>query len=233
MTREAFIRDIWQADRLLAPPRVETDSPYLDTKVLAQALQNADLWLTVKAVEAFDPADFADVAKAQQEALRRAVARFRAVAAEVPAKEPAAPKQAERGREALQHVIAALRAIVLPEWSNALDDLIGNTENWAHHQEWAVKRDSKRLREPLLGTYEAPRLLIHTLDGRFLLDPITRFAAAAEGLVELCLMPSYDSAAVFRVAGQWYLRPFRAGGKQQRWSEETLRKAVHQLLQSA
>src|SRR5436309_9377598 len=149
MTREAFIRDIWQADHLLAPPRDETDSPFLDTKVLAQALQNVDRWLTVKTVEAFDPADFADVAKTQQEALRHAVERFRAVAAEVPHKEPAGPKQAERGHEALQHVIAALRAIVLPEWRKALDELIGDTENWAHRQEWAVKRDSKRLSEPL------------------------------------------------------------------------------------
>lgn len=232
MAREAFIRDVWRADRQAGPQQVQTESGDLDGNALAKALRSADQWLTPKAVEAFNSADFAGVSPERGAALQKAVERFREVAAAVPPN--AAPKrqQAQLGRQRLEELVSALRTIIEPEWVAALENLVRLVETWARNRKWEVKRDTKQLSEALLRVYSVPRLLLHSPEGRLLLDPVTRFAAGAEGLVELCVMPSYDSAKIVYSEGDWHLQPLRATGRRQVLSEGSFVKIVRQLLES-
>jgi hypothetical protein len=86
------------------------------------------------------------------------------------------------------------------------------------------------LHEPLLGAYSAPRLLIHTLEGRLLLDPVTRFAAGAQGLVELSVMPSYDSVRITRANGAWDIQPDPPDDPSRQWTEEAFVTTVRESL---
>ena len=232
MAREAFIRSVWRAHRLLVAPRVSVDSPYLDPERVAKVIAKADVWLTPNLLEDFKPQDFADASPEQRAALQRAVEQFQEIARQVPPSGPAPKRQARLGRRYLLTVIEVLRQILLPEWLGALEKLCGEVEEWATRRDWAVKRDKKQLSEPLLGDYSAPRLLIHTLEARLLLDPITRFAAGAEGLAELCVLPSYDSAQILRHRNRWYIRLPDADSRSQMLSEATFVKTVRQLLKS-
>jgi hypothetical protein len=51
MARDEFFRDIRRAVSFMAP-RVETDSPFLDTNYIERMLRGADLWLSQKVVTA-------------------------------------------------------------------------------------------------------------------------------------------------------------------------------------
>jgi hypothetical protein len=235
MAREDFIHNLRLADLSLSPhpPRVSADSPYVDVDEFARALVRGDPWLTPKLLEGFAPDDFSDLAPKQQKDLKQAVDRFLAIAQKVPSAGPATREQAERARPQLERIIAIVGETVLAEWKAALEELIQKVETWSRHQDWAVKRDTKRITEELLGTYDAPRLLIHTLDGRLLLVPVTRFAVGCDGLVEFCVMPSFDSASIVRSKNVWYLQPLRPQGRRAVFSEETFVKTARDLLQNA
>jgi len=230
MAREQFIHDLWKADRHLAPAQVEADSPYRGVLAVAKLLQRADLWLTPRVVDSYRPEDFSDLPPERQEELRLAVEGFRQVVASVSPRAPATPEQAQQGREHLEKVISALREGLLREWGAALEKLVGDAETWSSRQEWGTKRDPKQLQEPLLGSYTAPRLLIHTLDGRLLLDPITRFAVGVEGLVELCVIPSFDSVRITRGESGWDIHPDSPDEPSRKWSEEAFVNTVRELL---
>lgn len=230
MAREEFIRDIWRADRQLAPAQVQTDSPYVQPNVVAWVLRRADLWLTPKVVESYRPEDFLNLPPNRQDELRLAVEGFRRVAEAVPSRSPATPEQSAQGRRHLETVIAILRDLLLPEWVGALERLAQEAETWSQRQDWGVKRDPKPLHEPLLGIYSAPRLLIHTVEGRLLLDPVTRFAAGAEGLVELSVMPSYDSVRLTRANGTWDIQPDPPDEPSRPWAEEAFVTTVRESL---
>ncbi len=233
MAREEFIHRVWSAADQLAFPRGETGSPHPDRYTPTKGVARPQLWLTPKTLNGFNSEDFTDLPEEKQKELREAVGRFQEFAAEVSPEARVTRDQARRGRELLEQVLALVREVLLPAWGAALDELVDQVTTWSRHQDWAVKRDTKRVRETLLGAYEMPRLLIHSPDGRLLLDPITPFAGAADGLVELCVMPSYDSAKLIHLKDHWYLHPLSAEGRRQPLSEKTFRKAVQYLLQTA
>src|SRR5436309_508313 len=107
MAREEFIRDVWRAHRQFFPPQIQTDSSRSDAHAWARALLNADLWLTPKSVEAFDPVDFADLPPALRNRLGQAVDRFRQVAATVAPDGPATNEQAQLARGHLEELISS------------------------------------------------------------------------------------------------------------------------------
>jgi hypothetical protein len=119
---------------------------------------------------------------------------------------------------------------VRDEWVEAVEKLITEAEGWARRREWTTKRDAKRVEEDRLGPYTVPRLLVHAVFGRFVLDPVCRFVPGAEGLVDFYVMPSWDSLTIVRDRGLWYLHLDHGDRVERRpWTEEVFAETVHRL----
>jgi hypothetical protein len=122
---------------------------------------------------------------------------------------------------------------VRDEWVAAVEGLIGDAETWSHKQDWATRRDAKPIVEDRLGPYIVPQLLIQGTFGRLLLDPVARYIVGAEGLVDLFLIPSYDSLMIARYPEGWFLVPEDAEGPRVPWSEASFVEAALRLARSA
>ena len=122
---------------------------------------------------------------------------------------------------------------VRDEWVAAVEQLVRDAEGWAQKQEWAVRRDVKTVREDRLGQYTVPRLLIHSTTGRLLLDPVVRYVPGAMGVVDLYVLPSYDSVMISRTDEGWHLHPIDPNGIPQAWSERAFVETAQQLMATA
>src|SRR4051794_19175368 len=98
---------------------------------------------------------------------------------------------------------AELRA----EWLDRLSGLTSLVGGWAEELDWSTRRIEKMMKDSRLGSYKAPALMMQKGATRVLLDPITRFAPGADGVVDLYLMPAYDDiASLYFVDGEWRLQ---------------------------
>ena len=120
----------------------------------------------------------------------------------------------------------------LDEWLADVQAVIEQARDWAEQQGWATRQDQKRITEEAFGTYEVPVLLIHTPQGRLLLDPIARHIVAAEGRIEFCAMPSYDSEVLIKVKGKWSFVPTAHTPSRLPWSEKSFQQVAHELLKT-
>lgn len=96
--------------------------------------------------------------------------------------------------------------VLKDQWLSRLSDLVDLVDRWAQQWGWSTRRIEKKLRDSEIDPYEAPALLMQFETARVLLEPITRSAPGAEGVVDLYLMPAYDDIAtlVFQ-DGAWYM----------------------------
>lgn len=122
---------------------------------------------------------------------------------------------------------------VRDEWVAAVEQLVRDAEAWSQAQGWACRREQKTVTEDRLGEYSAPRLLIHSPDGRLLLDPIARHVPGALGVVEFCALPSYDSVRIARTEAGWGLYPDGASDRPRPWSETAFLESARRLYESA
>lgn len=116
-------------------------------------------------------------------------------------------------------------------WIAELKSVVDQAEQWSRRQGWAVRRDSKPITEPMLGTYTVPVLLIHTPQGRLILDPIGRDIVGAEGRVDLCVMPSYDPVPLIKGDHGWEFWSPKSQSPGRSWSEADFVAVAQQLLQ--
>ncbi len=122
---------------------------------------------------------------------------------------------------------------VRDEWLDAVEKIMQDVEAWSRKQDWALRRDPKVVEEDEIGEYTVPRLLIHTIDGRLLFDPITPFVSGGStGLIELCVMPSYDSIKIVRLEDGWKMLPEKGDGEFVPFTEETFVETVRRLLKT-
>jgi hypothetical protein len=230
MARDTLLQSVRAAVRFAAFT-VDTDNPYTNPKDLEARLGGAATWLTPQSVEGFRAQDFRDVPPEQQTRLREGVERFLGVAKEVPPKAPATREQIRAALPPFMQVVTTLKAIVLNEWKAAVEQLIRDAERWSSSRGWATKRDEKEVAEDFLGTYTLPRLLIVKDASRLVLDPAARFVPRAAGLVDLAVLPSYDSVNITRVDGGWYVGP--VGGGRRKWSERAFVRIASELSKAA
>ena len=116
-------------------------------------------------------------------------------------------------------------------WVAELMSIVDQAEQWSRRQDWAVRRDSKPITEPMLGTYTVPVLLIHTPQGRLILDPIGRDIVGAEGRIDLCVMPSYDPAPLIKGDHGWEFWSAKSQSPGRCWNEVDFVAVAKQLLQ--
>ena len=69
-----------------------------------------------------------------------------------------------------------------------------------------TRRIEKRLDDSGVGTHKVPALLLQEDTVRVLLEPVSRRAPGAEGVVDLYLMPAFDDiATLYFYDGGWQL----------------------------
>jgi hypothetical protein len=107
------------------------------------------------------------------------------------------------------------------EWVSDVDSIVEEAKLWAEARGWATKIDSKTISEEMIGTYEVARLLVHSPDARFLVDPIARFIVGGHGRIDLCVMPSYDGVPLVKTDEGWKFFPWNNGGQPLDWSEQS------------
>lgn len=122
---------------------------------------------------------------------------------------------------------------VRDEWVAEVERFMDEAEAWSKEKGWGVLREPKTIDDDRLGSYTVSRLLIHDTFGRLLLDPIERFIVGAGGLIEFCVIPSYDWVRIVRTDHGWELHPDAAEAPHQPWSRETFVDTVRRLSERA
>lgn len=232
--REEFILDVRRAATMLQKPNVQADSNGIDTDAIEKILHGAALWLTPKVVEHYRPQDFSAWAKDYQDRLHAAVERFREIAQQVPPDKPATYEQFTEGSRRFRELIDVLGAMVLVEWVHALEEIEGQAEKWSREAGWRSRRVTKEISETLLGSYQAPQLLIFAEPNLYVLDPIARFIPGGQGSFDLAVQPSYHTSSLYRDdSGKWYVHlEIRNGvskGTRVEWSQDAFRQCVEEL----
>jgi hypothetical protein len=101
---------------------------------------------------------------------------------------------------------ALRRAKAIHGWLTMLTSLIGSVEAWTKKLGWSSRRIEKPMEDSEVGKYVAPALLLQEETTKVLLEPITRSAPGAEGVVDLYLMPGYDDiASLYYYKNRWNL----------------------------
>ena len=206
---------------------MQTSGTELDAGSTSSTAGTAALWLTSRAVEGFDANDFNDLPEAERDELQNSVTAFRHLADTIPPQSPPTDEQYRNGLNLLQRIFSIVRKPILDEWSDSVEQLISEAEEWARERGWSSRRESKTVRERLLDTYDLSQLLIQINGSTLLLDPIVRFVPGALGVADLALVPSYHSVRIPRREDGWHLHidPDRRGGgeSQSLWKRGVLR----------
>lgn len=114
-------------------------------------------------------------------------------------------------------------------WVSEVDSILAQASHWAESRGWGTKIDSKTLSEEMIGTYEVPRLLVHSPEARFLFDPIARFVVGGAGRIDLCVIPSYDGVPLVKTDQGWKFFPRDKDGQSLDWSEESFARICGDL----
>lgn len=108
MSKSDFLANFRRARNLFVHGRASTDSRNLDPAAQMRAITRAAIWLTPKAVEGFDAADFPELGPARQTQLADAVREFESVARQVPPGALASDGQIHQAGEALRQMLEIL-----------------------------------------------------------------------------------------------------------------------------
>lgn len=193
MAKEIFIDNLRTAARWLPRPTVNSELGKRADAHLASVLYSADVWLTSRSVDGFDPADYEDWPKREREQLAKDVADFLAIAMQVPANKPASEIQSRKARTHLEGAMEIVRRHLVREWRHAQDSMLSEAKAAAASKHWYVEQDEKDVSENLLGDYKAPRLRVRTPDKEVVLDPIAYFGSGRQGVVDLVVLPTYET----------------------------------------
>jgi hypothetical protein len=89
-------------------------------------------------------------------------------------------------------------------WIGRLNELVGDVEAWARSFDWTTRRVDKSMKDPAIGPYKAPGLIMQKEFTRVLLDPISRATPGSDGLVDIYIMPALDDiASLYFYEGRW------------------------------
>jgi len=229
--REKFILDVRRSARTVQKSEVEADSDAMDADAITKILHRAALWLTPKLVERYRPKDFADWPKEQRARLELAVQEFRKIARQVTQNELVTVDQFMEGTRCFRELVNVLGEIVRVEWTQAIGTIEHQAEEWSAEIGWRTRRVNKKISESLIGTYEAPQLLIFAEPNLYVLDPVARFIPGGQGSFDVAIQPSYYTTSLYRDdSGKWSVHlEVRNGvskGRRVEWSKDAFRQCI-------
>lgn len=227
MARDEFFADVRRAVQFMAP-RVEPDSPFTDPDYIRKMLRMGDpshLWLSSGVVQAYRPEDYADDPREAE--LGAAVAGFREVAAKVDPQGPVRQQQLDDAIPPFVTIVRTVQDLVREDWLLASNALLDEAEGWAKSQDWPTKRYARPITEGFVGRYELDRLIYSTEGAQLALIPVGRFVPGTDGMLDLAVMPAYDSMNVVRRNRQWSIQPLPGEEGQEDWSRPAfIRKSL-------
>ena len=95
---------------------------------------------------------------------------------------------------------------MLAEWHGRLDALVRDVKGWVEKTGWRTRVIEKPIKDPVLGSYKAPVLLMERDAVEVALNPVSRFVPGADGAVDLYLVPAYDDiASLYFEGGRWMI----------------------------
>ncbi len=124
-----------------------------------------------------------------------------------------------------------MRPLIVEDWLRSLDALFRETEAWCQRRDWPCKRKTVRVQDDFLGSYDAPQLDLCALDNQLLLKPVARFVTGADGLVDMLLLPTCESAILVRLGEIWQIHPDQ--GRRRAWNQKAFVATIEQLSQAA
>jgi hypothetical protein len=226
MAREEFIDNLRHASRLLA----SSGNGGTFGHYSGSALHSSDPWLTPKAVEGFDRKDFSDWPRKDVDSLARDVSAFVDLEKEIPTNVIALKVRSKNARNHLEGIIEIVGQRLLNEWLEAQEQMVKEATAAAQENGWYVEKDEKKLRETLLGAYRAPRLRIRTPLKEVVLDPIARFGSGRQGVVDLVVMPTYDTAYLVTLKeGRWHIVSPEGTLKRRPFNRKTLVNTINKV----
>lgn len=186
-------------------------------------------WLTPKSVGGFDPSDWPE----DFQRLQTEIANFLAIADKVGPDTPPPKLQIKQARTHLEKIIKIVRPQLLQHWLQAQQKMIVEATAAAQAHGWFVQQDEKELLESLLGSYKAPRLRIRTRDKEIVLDPIACFGSGGQGVVDLVVMPTYETAylVVFK-DDNWQIVSTHGTAHRRPFTQTTLVNTISRLSHS-
>ena len=219
MARDEFFADVRRAVQFMAP-RVEADSPFTDPEYIRKMLRVGDPldhWLSSRVVQAFRPEDFVEDPRGAE--LADAVTRFRQVAAGVDPTGPVRWDQLDAAIPPFVVIVRTIQDLIREDWLAASNALLDEAEGWAKGQEWPTRRFSRQITEDFVGKYELDRLIYSAEGAQLALIPVGRFVPGTDGMLDLAVMPAYDSMNVIRRKRHWSIEPLPGVKGQEDWSK--------------
>lgn len=138
MARQEFLLNLKTAAGFLSP-RVQANGVRLGSEYLERILRRSTIWLTPRALDGFDVADYPDLDPKTRDRLVRAIERFQAVARRIDPKEPASDADlAEAG----------------PAFAEILDILGDDLEGFSIYQALKAQRFPAYVRDYAIGLGE-------------------------------------------------------------------------------
>jgi hypothetical protein len=120
---------------------------------------------------------------------------------------------------------------VRDEWVRAVERLVADVESWCKTNDWPTRRIDKRIEENKIGEYVVPGLLIQVNFVKLMLEPGARFVTAADGVMDLYVMPQYDNvASIIRRNGTWQIRSSETEDKLEPFTAEVFTQVVEYMI---
>jgi|GEM_PF-1723689 len=116
------------------------------------------------------------------------------------------------------------------EWLARVDALVETIATWAQAEGWAVERQTKVLREKLLGEYEVPLLVLRVQDGEVQVSPVALHGVGVEGRVDLEAFPTLSRVKLVGSGQSWEIITDSNVPLRVAWDRDTFVQLVRDLL---
>ncbi len=163
---------------------------------------------------------------------------FREIASQVPADQPVTYEQYQLAAPRFRRLVDVLGSLVRDEWVAEIDRVLAEVASWADDLSWRSRHETKSLSETLIGEYDASQLLIFDDQNLYVLAPMARFVAGAQGALDLSIQPSFFLTTLYRDdQGQWRVNLEPRDGASPTgpaaWNRDAFLKCIDQLKVSA
>jgi hypothetical protein len=126
------------------------------------------------------------------------------------------------------------RETLQQEWLRDLQCLTTQVRGWCDANGWAVHVTDKPITESKLGEYSAPTLQVRAPNGTVIfVEPVARYVAGAEGLVDIYAWPSLLRLLLMRQNGGWTIKTDFGVPLPWKWSEQAFVEVVAALTSAA
>ncbi len=121
-------------------------------------------------------------------------------------------------------------SIMRQDWLGDIQNLMTEIRGWCDAHGWAVNLTEKPISESKLGEYSAPTLQLRASNGGVVyVEPVARYVAGANGLVDIYAWPSLRRFLLVRRHGSWTVKTDSGVPLPWKWSEPSFLQVIEAL----